>query len=450
MVAPYWVGMRCWAGTETGPYVQHMSPKKLKNGMRVHLVPMKGTDAATVLVLTKVGSRYESDKVWGGSHFIEHLMFKGTKRRPKSIDITKTIDRYGAEYNAYTGKDLTGYYIRIDAEQIAVAVDVLHDMVFHSTFDAKEMAKEKKVIIEEIKMYQENPMIHLEDLVEEAMFPGSTLGRDIGGTQKSMTDMKRRDVIDYRDAYYVPSRVVIVVSGNIPKNILSLLEKTFGRVKKQKEPVNFRPFVEVPQPGTPRIRRQYKPLTQIQLGFGFPTVGADHTDQPAIQLLANVLGGTMSSRLFTEVRERRALAYDVRAKADTYEDIGVFLIRAGLDAARLSLASKTILDELEKVKRHGITKEELQTAKDNVEGGMKLSLENSSDRAEFYGRQELFFTRVLSPELFVKKIHAVTQADVKRVARDVLQLSKLSIGVIGPYKTDAALLKHLGKLQVAS
>ena len=189
--------------------------RKLKNGMRVHLVPFTGTDAATVLVLTKVGSRYEDDKVWGGSHFIEHLMFKGTKRRPNTIDISKTIERYGALYNAYTGKDLTGYYVKIDGDKSDVAIDLLHDMIFHSKFDAREMNRERGVIIEEIKMYEENPIMHIGDLIEEAMFDGSTLGREIAGTPETMRTMKRSDLIAYRDRYYVPSEMVVVVAGAI-------------------------------------------------------------------------------------------------------------------------------------------------------------------------------------------------------------------------------------------
>lgn len=416
--------------------------KKLKNGMRYHLVPFDGTEAATVLVLVKVGSRNEPDEVWGGSHYIEHLMFKGTEKRPNTIDISKTLDRYGAQYNAYTGKDLTGYYVKIDGEKVDIAVDLLNDMLFHSTYDADEMEREKKVIIEEIKMYEENPIMHVEDLLEQAMFDGNTLGKEIAGTPKSMTDMKRDDVIKYRDAYYAPSEIVVVIAGKIPENAEELLQSTFGTVEERAEPAEFEPFGETPDRDRPRVKRQHKDLKQIQVALGFPSVGKKHKDTPAIKLLANILGGAMSSRLFIEVRERRGLAYMVRATADAYEDVGVFQVRAGLDAARLTEAMEAIFSELKKIKEEGVDVDELTAAKDNMEGSLKLQLENSSNRAEFFGRQELFFGEVKSPEEKMKEIMAVTAEDVKRVAAEVLNFKKMSIAAIGPYENDDVLLQH--------
>lgn len=416
--------------------------KKLKNGMRYHLVPFDGTEAATVLVLVKVGSRNEPDEVWGGSHYIEHLMFKGTEKRPNTIDISKTLDRYGAQYNAYTGKDLTGYYVKIDGEKVDIAVDLLHDMLFNSTYDPDEMEREKKVIIEEIKMYEENPIMHVEDLLEQVMFDGNTLGKEIAGTPKSMTDMKREDVIKYRDAYYAPSEIVVVVSGKIPENIEELLEGTFGSVTERPQPEGFEPFGETSEQDRPRVMRQHKDLQQIQVALGFPTVGKKHKDTPAIKLLANILGGAMSSRLFIEVRERRGLAYMVRASADAYEDVGVFQIRAGLDAARLTEAMEAIVSELKKIKEEGVDADELTAAKDNMEGSLKLQLENSSNRAEFVGRQELFYGEVKSPEEKMAEIMAVTAEDVKRVAGEVLNFKKMSVAAIGPYENDDVLLEH--------
>lgn len=420
-----------------------MKPKTLSNGMRYHLVPFSGTEAVTTLVLTKVGSRNEPDRVWGGSHFLEHLVFKGTKRRPNTIDISKTLDRYGAQYNAYTGKDLTGYYVKIDGEKVGVAVDLLHDMLFHSLYDQTELDRERKVIIEEIKMYEENPIMHAEDLLEQAMFDGNTLGREIAGTPEMMMSMTREDLLAYRNAYYVPSEMVIVMAGKVPENAVELLEKTFGTVTGTGNPEAFKPFEGIKESAAPRVRRQSKDLQQMQLAIGFETIGRAHTDIPAIQLLANILGGAMSSRLFIEVRERRALCYDIRAGADAYDDVGVFSIRAGLDAKRLDEACATIIEELEKMKEKGVDAEELTSAKDNVEGSMKLSLENSSTRAEFFARQELFFKEVKTPQEKIAQYHAVTPEDIKRVANQVFNLKKLSIAAIGPYKDDASLLAHL-------
>ncbi len=419
---------------------------KLKNGTRVHIVPLEGTQAATLLVLFKVGSRNEPLKVWGGSHFIEHLMFKGTKKRPETIDISKELDRYGAEYNAYTGKDLTGYWVKIATEQIPVAVDLLHDMLFSSKFEAAEMTREKKVIIEEIKMYEENPIMHLEDMLEEAIFDKHILGRNIAGTSKSMINMKRNDVLAYRDAHYVPENMVVVVAGNVPQGIMGTLEKTFGSVKARPMVSESVQFIVAGEWDKPRVRIQNKKLEQIQVALGFPTFGRDHKDAEALKLLASVLGGTMSSRLFIEVREKRGLCYNVRSSADFYEDTGVFMVRAGLDANRLTMAMKVIVNELKKIAKHGITPAELKMAKDNVKGGTTLRLEDSSNLAEFFARQELFNAKVETPEQRLEKFNRVNLSDVKRVAKDIINFRRLSIAAIGPYKTEADLLKHFPKL----
>lgn len=415
----------------------------LKNGARVHLVPVDGTLATTILVIFKVGSRNESLPVWGGSHFVEHLMFKGTKRRPKTIDISKELDRYGAEYNAYTGKDLTGYYVKIESGRIDLAVDLLHDMLFHSKFDATEIKREKGVIIEEIKMYEENPVMHIEDLLEEAMFDGHVLGRNIAGTAASMTAMKRQDVIAYHRQYYAPENMVVVMAGKVPKDALAMINERFGKVGKRMVKRSDEPFATIAGSGY-RTRIQNKPVEQIQVAFGFPTPGRAHKDMEALKLLATILGGTMSSRLFIEVREKRGLCYHVRAVMDAYDDVGVFAIRAGLDAKRLREASKVIMHEVAKVVKNGVSAKELAMAKDNIRGATMLQLEDSSASAEFVGRQELFLKEAATAEERLAKFDAVTRADVLHVAREVLDTSQMSVAGIGPFENEAAFLKQLG------
>lgn len=413
-----------------------MTHDTLPNGTRVHLIPFAGTDACSVLVLFGVGSREESDAVWGGSHFIEHLMFKGTKRRPKTVDISRELDRYGAQFNAYTGKDVTGYWVKINGEQAHRAVDLLHDMLFHSTFDSKEMAREKKVIVEEIKMYEENPIMHIEDLLEEAMFDGHVLGRNIAGTSASVLGMKREDVLAYRDRFYTPSNMVVVMAGRVPKGARELLRSTFGRVKAARgEPVREgQAFRREAMPVGARVRVQEKPLDQVQLALGFPTSGRGSKEEPALKLLATILGGTMSSRLFVEVRERRGLCYSVRAGHDAYADVGAFQVRAGLDAKRVPEAMKIILGELRKTRRQGVTTAELKMAKEHLRGALSLKLEDSSDRAEFYGRQELWTGKTLSPDAWLSRYDRVTRAQIAAVAKEVLDERHMSIAAIGPFK----------------
>lgn len=410
--------------------------------MRVHLVPVDGTQAVTVLVLTKVGSRYETPKLNGASHFIEHLLFKGTKRRPTTLDISRTLDSVGAQFNAYTGKNLTGYYIKIDAKKTDLAVDMLHDMIFHSKFDEKEMNRERGVIMEEINMYEDNPMRHVDDLLEGIVFEGNTLGWEIAGTHKTMKEMKRVDILRYRDEHYIPSRMVVTVAGNIPKNIRTILEKTFGTVKStSKHHPIFEPFT---LSNTKRlVNVQFKKTEQIHLMFGFPSFGIKDDRQESLAILSTILGGTMSSRLFISVRERKGLAYMVRSGISSYEETGVFTIQAGLDKSRVPLAYKTIIQELRKVKKEGVTAKELKESVDHIRGGLMLQMENSSAQAEWYGNDELFLEHVRTPKSYIDKLARVTLADVKAVAREVLDEKKMKMAVIGPYKNEKEFLKIL-------
>ena len=410
--------------------------------MRVHLVPVAGTQAVTVLVLTRVGSRYETPALNGASHFIEHLMFKGTKRRPATIDISRALDSVGAQYNAYTNKHETGYYIKIDAKHTNLAVDMLHDMVFHSKFDQKELDRERTVVMEEINMYEDNPMRHVEDLLEGLVFDGSTLGWEIAGSHKTMKEMKRNEIIAFRDAHYVPSRMVVSVAGNIPKDIRATLEKTFGSVKPStKEPHSFEVFV--PSYVKKTVSVKFKKTEQIHLMFGFPSFGIGDDRNEALIILSTILGGTMSSRLFISVRERKGLAYMVRSGNMAYDDVGVFSVHAGLDKTRVPLAYKTIMQELRKIKREGVTAKEVQEAIDHIRGGMLLAMESSSFQAEWYGDDELFLNRVRTPDEYMKKLARVTAYDVKAIAQEVINEKKMKLAVIGPYKNENAFLKSI-------
>lgn len=421
-------------------------PIVLSNGMRVHLMPYSGTQAATVLVLVKVGSRFEYPEINGASHYIEHLMFKGTKRRPTTLDISRGLDAVGAEYNAFTGKDYTGYYITIAAEKLPLAVDMIHDMMFHSKYDKEEMDRERGVIIEEINMYHDNPIMHVEEMLEQVMFKGSTLGWDIAGSPETMRSMTRDQVIAFRDEHYAPEKIVIAVAGKVDKATLALVKKTFGSVKSKPPAAAYAPYA----PNAPHAPNaipclvQNKPVEQLQVALGFPSFGAGDTRNAAVSLMAAILGGTMSSRLFISVRERKGLCYFVRAENSTYDDVGTFVIRSGLDKARLAEATKTILAEVEKIKKTGVTPRELKEAKDHFRGRILLKLEDSASRADWYARQELILGKALTPEERMKEIDAVKTSDVKKAAQEILDLAKMSVAAIGPFKDGAAFLKEAG------
>ncbi len=400
----------------------------------------------TLLVLTKVGSRYESAKINGAAHFVEHLMFKGTQKRPTTLDISKELDRYGAEYNAYTGKDITGYYIKMDADHTSLAIDMLYDMLFFSKFDPEEIERERKVILEEINMYEDNPRDHIADLLEEAMFAGSTLGWNIAGTRKTVREMKRSELVKFHHDYYIPERMTVVLAGKIQTGVIKEFEKTFGAIKAPKQSTDnlFACFKEPKKLKQP-VAFQKKETEQTQLALGFYGLPYGHKDKHAAGLLSLILGGNMSSRLFIEIRERRGLCYAIRAMHESLEDTGILTIWAGLDKTRLKEAVKAIYEELNKLIEQAVTKDELQRAKDHVTGSLALYMEDTAAQARWYGANWVYEHNLESPKDKIKKINAVTSEDVQRAARNILNPNKMVGAAIGPIASKSDFAKIIAR-----
>lgn len=409
--------------------------KRLKNGIPVILVPQAGAVSMTFMVFVKVGSRYEEREINGASHFIEHLMFKGTKRRRNSLAITKELDRYGAEYNAFTSKDLTAYYVKMDATHTGLAIDLLHDMLFHSRFDKEEIERERGVIVEEINMYEDNPASHMSDLLEQALFSESSLGWNIAGPRETIRKISREALVDYHKRYYIPSRLTLTLAGKIDAGAWELLEKTFGALVEPKVPADasFSPC-ELTEKPVHALAFQQKKIEQVQLGLAFYGLPHAHAQRPAMRILATILGGTMSSRLFMEVREKRGLCYSVSAGHYAFEDVGMFVTTAGLDRTRLPEALKAIWSELGKMKNVNVTQDELQRAKDHIRGKWMLSFEDSANQADWYGRQLIFQGAMTSPEERLKAIEAVTAAEVRALAKQLFDPARMALSVVGPYK----------------
>jgi predicted Zn-dependent peptidase len=405
----------------------------LSNGLRVILVPQKNTKAISSLVLFKVGSRYETPRLSGAAHFIEHMMFKGTKRRPTTLDISRELDGMGAEYNAFTGKNLTGYFVKSASHYLSNNLDILSDMLFNSKFDQAEFKREKSVITEEIRMHFDNPLMHVEDMIEELVFKGSTLGRNIAGTEKTVSAMKRDEMLAFRDNFYNPKRAVVAVAGDIGDNALDLIKKHFvnfyHKIGRGKE---FKIFKE--KQIAARFGSLQKKTEQVQLAIGFPSYAYENKRLPALNLMSIIFGGTMSSRLFIEVRERRGLAYFVRSAVEPYEDTGMFLIRAGLNPTRLDEAIGVISAEILKLKKAGVTEAELNRAKKTVEGRMALDLEDSYAVASFFGHQEVLNLKLKTPEEKLAEIKKVTLRDIKEAAGEILNNQKISVAVISSLK----------------
>ena len=319
---------------------------------------------------------------------------------------------------------------------------MLFDMLFNSKFDAKELDRERKVILEEIHMYKDNPIMHIEDMFETTLFGDCPLGWSIAGDAESMGKIDRVKMLAYRNAFYIPQNMVIGIAGKIDDGVIKTVEKYFGSLPKSSKKI---PEIKktIFTPGAPKVAVEYKDTEQVQLALGFPGYSWWDKRLVALRLMSNILGGNMSSRLFIAVRERKGLAYSIRAGIDEYEDIGILTVRAGLAKSRIELAMKTILNELKKMAKDGVTAAELKRAKENIRGRIILSLEDSESLAAWYAKEELDKREIKTPAEKLKEIAAVTIEEVRAAAADVIKNNKVALAIIGPFKDEASFLKIL-------
>lgn len=424
--------------------------KTLKNKLRLITIPMRGTKTATVLVMVKTGSKYENKKNSGISHFLEHMFFKGTARRPDTLAISSELDGIGAEFNAFTGKEYTGYYVKAEAGKIDLAMDVVSDMLLNSKFDAKEIEREKGVIIEELNMYRDNPMIYIEDLFEELLYGDQPAGWDTIGTRENILGFKREDFIDYFDSQYGAQNTFVCVAGNINMKatrrhvafMSDLTNKYFSKLK----PSDLREKKSVQEKQTkPQIKLHYKKTDQAHLSLGVRAYALGHEDEFALKLLSVILGESMSSRLFIELRGRKGLAYSVRTQAEFYTDSGYLTAQAGVPKDKLRQAIAVILAEYKKIAEHLIDDEELERAKNLIKGQMAIQMESSSNVANWHGRQAVLRDEILTPEDFMKKVNKVSAQDIRQAARNVFVNQGLNLAVIGPFR-DGNTMKGILKL----
>ncbi len=409
-----------------------MKKIELKNGIRAFLAPVEGTAATTVLVMTKVGSRYETEELNGASHFVEHMMFKGTNKLPTPSDISRALDAIGADFNAYTSKEYTGYYIKADSVHQKFAIETLYDMTFDSLYPVAEMDRERNVIIEEINMYEDTPVRHIDDLLEGAMFDGNSLSWEIAGSAETMKTMTRDAVIKYRDDHYTPSRMTIAVAGKVDDSVEVWLNDTFGNVKGDDASNGYSKFEGFKEYEIPPVNMQKKVTEQVHLGLGFPGVSYDDERAAAMSVLATLFGGSMSSRLFMSVREKGGLAYRIVSRHSAYEDTGILAILAGLDKSRLSEAMDRIFIEIDDLVKNGPTDEEMQRTKQFIRGHILLAIEDSASRAEWYAQKALFLESVKTPEERIAAIEAVTAEQVKSLANEIFDKKKMTMSYIGP------------------
>ncbi|MFA5196637.1 MAG: pitrilysin family protein [Bacteroidales bacterium] len=407
--------------------------KVLSNGLRVLTIPMSSLESATVLVMVGAGSRYETKKNNGISHFLEHMAFKGTKKRPSAMDIASLIDGMGGEFNASTGKEITAFYIKSKADKLELSLDVLSDALLSSKFESAEIEKEKGVIIEEINMYEDNPMRNIGDIYERLLYGDTPLGWNIAGEKDIIKKVNREYFISYLKSLYSPHNMTVVFAGGIDsEKAMALAEKYLGGMKRFNA-LSFDKYQEKQE--KPRLFLKTKKTEQAHMVIGFRTIKNDHPDKYPLEVLAAILGGGMSSRLFHEVREKRGLGYYVSTGLDSYRDAGSMVSMAGVDSARIEEAISVILKEHKKIcePKFEIKISELKKAKEYLKGHMVLALENSRSVAYYYASQELLEKEIDNPDQIMKKIDAVTVEQIENVAKKYFVEKNLNVAIIGNF-----------------
>lgn len=417
---------------------------KLKNGVKVILAPMKNTEIVTTLALMPLGSRFEKDVEAGSAHFIEHMLFKGTKNRPTALEISKELDALGANFNAFTSKEYTGYYIGVLKENLKNSLDILADIFFNSLFESNEVEREKSVILEEIKLYQDNPAYHIYDVFFEMLFDKNSLGRNTAGSPETVQSVTRQKLFSFKEELYQPNNLVLVLAGAIKNTDLKLVEKYFNQ-KGRGETRNFEKFKAMAH--QPRIRIVTREVEQTQLSLGFPAISYLSPDEEALDILTTALGGNMSSRLFQEVREKRGLAYSISCGYNSFNETGAYMVNAGVDPKSLEQTLKVLVEELNKIKKEGLTKKEIDQTKDFLIRKMKMGLEDSSSVANWYGWQKLFLKKVLKPEEKFKKIKKVTAEQILKIGQKVFDRNQINLAMVGPIKENPSYLSILKDLK---
>ncbi len=404
---------------------------KTRSGLRILSVPMSGTKTATILILVATGSKYETRANNGISHFLEHMFFKGTEKRPTPMEISGELDGLGAEYNAFTSKEYTGYWIKIDSSKLPAAVEVLSDLLLNSKFAQEEIDRERGVVLEEINMRLDNPIIYIDDLFEVLLYGDQPAGWEVIGTRENILKFQRQDFIDYITSQYGSERMVVCLAGKFTPKSLELVKKQFGGVKKaaSSKAAKTREAQKVPQ-----VMALYKATDQAHLSVGVRGIPEGHKDEFPLRVLSVLLGGSMSSRMFMELREKRGLAYYVRTEAEFYDDSGYLTTTAGVPLDKIKDALRIIMTEYRKLLREPIRADELKKVKDLICGRVILQLEASDDIANWYARHLLLENKIFSPEDFLKKIRAVRAEDLSRIAKQILVGKNLNLAIIGPYQ----------------
>lgn len=406
----------------------------LKNGLRVILAYQPQSLTTTVLALVEAGSKYETKEINGISHFFEHMCFKGTKKRPSPMDISLELDGLGAIYNAFTGMEYTGYFAKALPKHTGKILEIISDLYLNPVFDQKEIDKERGVIIEEINMYEDLPMRRVQEFFTFLLYGDQPAGWDIAGRKEVVKKLNRGDFLDYREKHYLASSTAIIVAGNFDKKkTVDLIQKNFVFIQngKKKEKIKTRENQK-----KPAVLLRHKGSDQTHLVLGARAYDIFDKRRYALQVLADILGGGMSSRLFQKIRGDLGAAYYVRAEADLFTDHGYLAVSAGIDNSKLKQVINAVLEEFRKLSEKKVEAKELQKIKNHLIGNLIVHQETSDELAGFYGGQEILTKKIITPAELIKKVQAVKAEEIAAVAKDIFQNQKLNLAVIGPLKEE--------------
>ncbi len=413
----------------------------LKNGLRILLVPQPENLAATVLILVRAGSEYETKPRNGVSHFLEHLMFKGTTDRPAPGMIAHELTALGAQFSAFTGAEYTGYYAKAQAEKLPKILEIVSDLYLNPLFDEAEIEKERGVIMQEINMYEDDLPARASKVFDRLLYGDQPAGWDVAGEKPIIRRLARADFVDYRAQRYVMPGTIVVVAGKFSEAAtVAQIKKYFAALPRRTAPAKKR---TIERQSAPKLNLHFKESDQAHLVLGFRAFDMFDERRYALRVLADLLGGGMSSRLFTRLREKMGVAYYIGAGTDLSLDHGVLSVSAGVDHKRAGEAIRAILEECRTIRDNMVPERELQKSKDHMIGGLILGLETSDDLASFYGGQEVLTGGFLSPAALTARIKKVTARDVQRVAKAIIDDKGLNLAIVGPYKSKTAFKKIL-------
>jgi predicted Zn-dependent peptidase len=406
----------------------------LPNGLRLITAPMKDNLTVTVLAMVEAGSKYEIKENNGISHFIEHMCFKGTKKRPTAMDISLELDAIGAYYNAFTSHEFTGYYAKAQARHVSKIIDTVSDIYLNALFPLKEIEKERGVIVEEITMYEDLPHRHVQDLFMELLYGDQPAGWNIAGTRDVVRRLTRDDFIKYHEKNYVAGATTVVVSGHLDEaKVIEEVSQRFAAISGGDK----HPKTNVMEKQTaPALLVKHKQIDQAHLVLGVRSFDTYHECQITLKVLEAILGGGMSSRFFQKLREEMGVGYYVRVNEDSYTDHGYFNVATGVDVKRVDEVIRAILTEFKRMTVEKVSDEELTKAKDYLTGTMLLGLESSDSIAEFLGYQEILRKSIRIPTEIIRKIREVTAEDIFQVSNLIFKDAGLNLALIGPFKDE--------------